>query len=110
MDWGPFAPLFVFVFEQAHEGKITGRRAWALCILCSAFLFIAEDLSELPVWQAVLSTLFGMAVQTVGGFLVLKLYNGKRAQRHTKFFQWFFYLFYPLHLLILALIRIFFFG
>ena len=41
----------------------------------------------------------------LGGFLLILFYNGKRKPR-GKGFQYFFYLFYPLHLLILGLIRV----
>lgn len=45
----------------------------------------------------------------IGGFLLLLFYNGKKRQR-GKGFQFFFYLFYPVHLLILGLIRVVFFA
>ena len=38
---------------------------------------------------------------------IVHLYNGKRTEKGRTFFKWFFYLFYPVHLLILGLIRIF---
>ncbi len=44
----------------------------------------------------------GVALSAV---CILYLYNGKRAQRGRKFFQWFFYLFYLVHLLVLGLLR-----
>lgn len=43
------------------------------------------------------------------GFLLILLYNGTRKKR-GKGFQYFFYLFYPVHLLILGLIRVAFFA
>ena len=42
----------------------------------------------------------------LAGCAILFLYNGRRAQRGRRFSKWFFYLFYPGHLLILALIRL----
>lgn len=42
-----------------------------------------------------------------GGFLLILFYNGTRRKR-GKGFQYFFYLFYPVHLLILGLIRVVF--
>lgn len=43
----------------------------------------------------------------LGGFLLILFYNGTRKPR-GKGFQYFFYLFYPVHLLILGLIRVVF--
>ena len=43
-----------------------------------------------------------------GGFLLILFYNGKRKPR-GKMSQYFFYLFYPAHLLILGLLRVVFF-
>ena len=40
------------------------------------------------------------------GFVILYLYNGQRARRGRNFSKWFFYTFYPAHLLVLGLIRI----
>lgn len=42
----------------------------------------------------------------VSGFVILYLYNGKRAVRGRTFYKWFFYAFYPTHLLILGLLRL----
>lgn len=44
-----------------------------------------------------------------GGFLLILFYNGARKKR-GRGFQYFFYLFYPVHLLILGLIRVVFLG
>ena len=54
------------------------------------------------VWEAV-----GCAVPIlVSAFVILYLYNGRRAARGRTFYKWFFYAFYPSHLLVLGLIRI----
>ena len=39
---------------------------------------------------------------------VLKLYNGERG--NAKWMKWFFYVFYPLHLIILGILRLYFYG
>ena len=47
------------------------------------------------VWEAV-----GCAVPIlVSAFVILYLYNGRRAARGRTFYKWFFYAFYPSHLL-----------
>ena len=39
-------------------------------------------------------------------FVILYLYNGRRAARGRTFYKWFFYAFYPAHLLVLGLLRL----
>ncbi|MFQ9761696.1 MAG: hypothetical protein ACLRYE_00075 [Gemmiger formicilis] len=54
------------------------------------------------VWRAV-----GCAVPIlVSAFVILYLYNGRRAARGRTFYKWFFYAFYPAHLLVLGLLRL----
>lgn len=53
-------------------------------------------------WEAV-----GCAVPIlVSAFVILYLYNGRRAARGRTFYKWFFYAFYPAHLLVLGLLRL----
>ena len=54
------------------------------------------------VWEAV-----GCAVPIlVSAVVILYLYNGRRAARGRTFYKWFFYAFYPSHLLVLGLLRL----
>ena len=65
-------------------------------------------------WQSDLGTLperplygAGMAAgPLMAGVVILRLYNGKKMEKGKAFSKWFFYLFYPVHLLILGLIRL----
>lgn len=54
------------------------------------------------VWEAV-----GCAVPIlVSAFVILYLYSGRRTARGRTFYKWFFYAFYPAHLLVLGLLRL----
>ena len=59
-----------------------------------------------PTAQCLLMACGSMAGIAASGFVILYLYNGQRAARGKKFSQWFFYLFYPVHLLVLGVIRV----
>ena len=40
------------------------------------------------------------------GIVILSIYNGKKSVKAPKFSKWFFYIFYPAHLLILSIVRV----
>ena len=52
----------------------------------------------------------GGAPMGMAAVCILFLYNGKRAEKGKAFSKWFFYLFYPVHLLILGLLRLILIG
>ena len=97
-DWPFFDilwPLFFVIYRDNPKKKWT------------AFTIIA--FSDILLSQAaaifIMKNPFGQAFQ-IGVFLVIPfflLYNGESGSRHP-FHKWFFYVFYPLHLLILALL------
>lgn len=97
-DWGIFAPLWVlcfFVFRNSRKKQLLSYSFIAAFVCISAVLFCI--LNGFPwygeVWQA-------------GLFLfipIFSLYNGQSGNKNA-FHKWIFYVFYPLHLLILGLI------
>ena len=98
-DWGIFGPLFVLAFYVYRN-----NRKWQL----RCFIAISSGM-------VVLSTAFCIAndyhwygeLWQLGLFLfipVLFLYNGKTGSR-APFHKWFFYVFYPLHMLIFWMIK-----
>ena len=120
--------LVLLAQERIHDRVLRGA---AIVLLICASLFC--DWALLFIWArdsrprkqiafAAAAVLYGgMAglgsgslAETVGcavpiltaGFVILYLYNGQRARRGRSFSKWFFYTFYPAHLLVLGLIRI----
>ena len=93
-DWGVTAPLFVGCFWLLRGDRNK-----------QALFYVA-----LTAWYVLQSLLFSegdrLALRGLGLLLFLPflfLYNGERGSRNP-FHKWFFYLFYPLHLLALGLI------
>ena len=101
-DWGVLAPIFTLLFWWSYPSRRQGALAYGLGILfygADEFLFYAEYSASL--WQALLRTGLSCLGPLCSGLVILYLYNGKRARRGKLVFQWFFYLFYPAHLLVL---------
>lgn len=98
-DWFVFGPLFTLSF-YLNKGN---KDLQALCHACISFLSLGY--SAYVCMQQGLS--WYSQVWQIGVILfvpIIYLYNGKPGNKST-FNKWFFYLFYPLHLLVIGLIR-----
>lgn len=99
-DWALLAPVFTLLFAWAKGSRQRQHIAFGTAALLYGGM--AGLGSGSP------ADAIGCAVPIlVSGFFILYLYNGQRAKRGRTFAKWFFYAFYPAHLLVLGLIRIF---
>lgn len=88
-DWAVFdvlLPLFFFVFRGDE------RKKW------TAYLLTAVPLAGIPLLIDGTASLYMVGVFAVP--LLLRLYNGENGHQ-SPFSKWFFYVFYPAHLLLL---------
>ena len=97
-DWGMVAPLWVMAFAMLRNDKKKLTAIYALICLFWVLrsTYMAVDAGKMwydGLWQA--------GVLEFIPFLYL--YNGK-AGKSSKFSKWFFYIFYPAHILILAVL------
>lgn len=98
-DWALLAPVFTLLFAWAGENRTRQKAAFGAAALLYGGM---AGLGSGQVWEAV-----GCAVPIlVSAFVILYLYNGRRAARGRTFYKWFFYAFYPAHLLVLGLLRL----
>ena len=103
-DWGVLAPLFTLMFYRARGDRQKEKKAYLIAF--GAF-FIAEYLTFIPEEGALAGALQALCASVpilLSGLTTLYLYNGKRSERGKTFFKWFFYVYYPAHLLVLAFI------
>lgn len=97
-DWGIMAPLWVIVFAVFREDKKKMNVFYILtCIFWTvrtASLAVADGGAWYSsLWQA--GSLLALPV--------INAYNGEPG-KNTKFSKWFFYWFYPIHILVIAVI------
>ena len=97
-DWGIVAPLWVIVFALFRNDKKKLCIFYAfVCVFwvirCTSIKIADGGLWYDVLWQA----------GTLGFIPFIYLYNGK-AGKNSKFSKWFFYIFYPAHILILAVL------
>ncbi len=94
-DWAIFAPLMVLFFYLLRDDR---RRLFLFYSLAAAMV-VLTDISILIIRHYI----WYQELWQMGMFLfipLLLLYNGEPGSRHP-FHKWFFYAFYPAHLLVL---------
>lgn len=112
-DWALVAPILTILLARNWEDK---RRMWASYVGVS-LLFVVLNLQSGLMQSQMNGQEVSLTVGAVGyaicsglGIIaaaaaVLVFYNGERAKKGQVFSKWFFYLFYPVHLFILYLIK-----
>lgn len=101
-DWPLIAPVLVMMFSECMDNRQKTWRAYGIGIV---LMFLLNFLSYSGMFTMLKS--FVCALGSCGGMLlsalvIIYLYNGQRAKNGTAFSKWFFYIFYPAHLLVIG--------
>ncbi len=95
-DWPYYDIIYALIAHIWHDDKTT---RWILHTAVALFDVIMVALSMVSFGRPVYYALFETGVLLVPVMFVY-LYNGKGGSKHP-FHKWFFYVFYPLHMLVL---------
>lgn len=109
-DWGLIAPAYVLIFNEVRLKNITERTGWLVTLLISYGSNILNLVTDVTLNGGasparLVNLLLVMTGPAIAAFLFLRLYNGSKGEKAGAFSRWFFYIFYPAHLLVLVLIR-----
>lgn len=105
-DWSVFAAVFTLLFLWA-EGSVERKRKAFLYSMVSFGIFqLFQKAGEFPISMALLMAFGSMVGIGLSGICLLGFYNGKKSGKWVSFLKWFFYLYYPVHLLVLFLISV----
>ena len=105
-DWSLLAPIFTLLFIWAQNSTARLKAAFFISALLFGLFNFTGGIGTFSLGANLFYSVSAMAGVGLGGLCILYLYNGKRMQRGQNFSKWFFYFFYPVHLLILGIIRI----
>lgn len=110
-DWQLLAAVFTLLFANYKDSKKKMMISYIFAFLLFAGMNIMNySAAGYSAAGAVIHGLFSGVAILVSGIVILFFYNGKRAEHGREFSKWFFYIFYPGHLLVIGLIYQFMFA
>lgn len=105
-DWAVTAPMCTYWFWEAKGDKRLQGKGFFMAALLQGVMNFFSRWGTYSLLKNLCLTLGNMIPILAAGAVIVCFYNGKRMKKGKKVSQYFFYWFYPVHLLILGMIRI----
>lgn len=105
-DWALIAPLFTLCFYWAYGDDERRKKSFAFAIPAFALLHFVAGIGKYDLMQNLERSIIAMLSPTMAAIMICKFYKGRKSEKLRTFSKWFFYIYYPAHLLALGLLRI----
>ncbi len=105
-DWAILAPVFTVLFYAGFGNRKKLVKSYGIGAVLFVLINYASYVEKMAAGPAIVHALLSAVGIVVSGIVILCFYNGKKSEKAPRFSKWFFYIFYPAHLLILGGIRI----
>ncbi|MCD8355954.1 MAG: conjugal transfer protein TraX [Clostridia bacterium] len=105
-SWAILAPIYTGLFVWARNSDKKTKIAFGIAVLLFGIINLLGGIGRFPLTTNILYAVLAVIGIGLAGICIVFLYNGKRMKTGRTFSKWFFYTFYPAHLLILGIIRI----
>lgn len=101
-------PIAAILFRLGRGDRKKQAFAWiTMCIIFFALNLPSYYSAENQIGYALLHSFYAVIPWIASGIIIMYFYSGKKSKKHTFLNKWTFYIYYPLHLLILWGIRYF---
>ncbi len=109
-DWPILAPVYTILLHNSKGNPkkmaISYGMAYILFVVLNVQNYMYGEQGSWTMYAVVHALISGLGI-IAAAVVVLVFYNGKRAEKGRNFSKWFFYIFYPAHLMILYLISVY---
>ena len=105
-DWALLAPIFTLLFAWAENSEHRTKLAFGLSVMIFGVFNFFGGLGRFSLAANMLYALLSVIGMGMAAICIVLFYNGKRMEKGKTFSKWFFYLFYPVHLLVLGVLRL----